>query len=285
MTPSPSKINIANSADNAARKNAKRAPPQRRPTMPAQSFGLTRRLPKEQTAAGDGRSRIVPLGRAGREPPESGPIRGRVRPAHRTLGCAASPSGGAKVAAKNSFGVGKECGVVEFGCLMNRNGYRGPALGGADQDIISRLRAIFQRPGDLAVLALHELAHFEKTLDAVLGRDGILHLVETVLAHCGKDPPAIGDPIALGVPANPEPCSASASVDVGGRSVGLSALVKAMSSVGYQKNSKCLLAAMRASSVARQASSGSRRTCSCNRYSGKSRNRTDVMTPSDPNET
>ena len=85
--------------------------------------------------------------------------------------------------------------------------------------------------------------------------------------------------------ANPEPCSAWASADVGGRSVGLSALVKAMSSVGYQKNSKCLFAAMRTSSVARQASSGSRRTCSCNRYRGKSRNRTDVMTPSDPNET
>ncbi len=65
------------------------------------------------------------------------------------------PVRAAIMAAEDGLGIGKELGMRQLGGLMNRDGHRGAARSGTDENIIGCLCPVLDGPGDAGVLATH----------------------------------------------------------------------------------------------------------------------------------
>ena len=217
----------------------------------------------EQPAGPDRGSGIGPAGRVWVARPENDPTRVELAQVA-AASCASWPSAGGLVAAEDLFGVGEELLVRQLGRLVDRNGHGRP--GRAALIRMSSAASVRYSIGQATCVCLRRISSRTSRKHSTPRSAGTEYSIslKRFSRTVGKDPPTVVDPLALGARQAGAHDSWLAVSTVAGRSVGLSVLVNAQSSAGYQKNSKCRLARLRSSRL-----SGTRRAArggtSCNR--------------------
>src|SRR5687768_7326987 len=101
-----------------------------------------------------------------------------------------APMGAAILGAENSLRIAEEGLVGEVHRLVQADGDALPALCGAEQALLARLRAVLDGPGAVRVVSLHEPAYLPHRRRTLGQRQGVLHLDEGEGSRRGVDSPA-----------------------------------------------------------------------------------------------